>query len=146
MRAWVAIAFLAGCEQTIPIDPSTLVSGPTGSDTALAMICESFGCLDDVPRVYYIGPPGLDCGEGTRFVSPSGNCVLGTQGGNGIAIAMPTPDIAIYDTVIVHEVAHWKWGDGDHSDDRIWGSDFSDTWQPGTRVGDMNIALLDAGF
>jgi hypothetical protein len=140
----MAVAWVLGCEASVPIDRSKLVDGPPGWETAYLFACDEFGEVADRPPIYFYGPASHDCPM--EEVKIAGKCRTGTTGANGILVVLPYDGVPPHETVMVHEIAHWYFGDGDHGDVRIWGEDYKDMWRAGTRVGDVNLALIEMGL
>jgi hypothetical protein len=150
MRIGLAIAtatyLVAGCGQVdVTIDQSKLVEPPPQADAAIASTCAAFG-IASPPQVWFYAPDRERC-DGTTFFY-EGNCYGGLQGANGILMVIPDGDGTASSTPIVHELAHWKWDDGAHANDAIWGG--TGTWldqrSAGYRVGDQYLVLRASGM
>lgn len=132
---WALLLLAVGCGvPPLPLDRSKLVAGPEGAETAAAFVCaelESNPC----PPVYWYGPESMNCNNGGGFIAPSGNCVEGLQGSDGILLGYLYDGQPAHDTSLTHETAHWKFGDEDHRDAALW-----------LRVAELNTALAEMGL
>lgn len=145
----VLVALMGGCYYSgLPaFDPAAIVE-VANSDAAVDVVMGRFGISpSDRPRIVWVGPAGNDCDDGIGFVY-EGECYLGATFDDGIAVAVWRDDMKPSETSLAHELAHWRWGDGGHTDNAIWGHiPGAIIWEgPGTAVGDATQALAAAGL
>jgi hypothetical protein len=146
MRLTVLLVALAGCGMPpLVIDREKLVDGPEGWQEAAVMTCDAFGDAADCPPVYWYGPESMNCWGGRGFRYPGYECVTGYCASDGILVGMTADGMRPSETVMVHEIAHWFFEDGDHSDDRIWGENYHSP-PPESRVGSVTVELQAAGL
>lgn len=148
LRFALVMAIAGGCyyEPALPIDQSKLISGPNRADEAAALTCGAFK-ISTCPRVFWYGPAASDCPNGFLY---DGVCVSGLQGEEGILTFMAWEGMPVSQSALVHELAHYQWGDAGHSNLAIWGPNgWTESVQmrtPGTKVGDQNSSLAGLGM
>jgi hypothetical protein len=148
MARWLfAVLLVVGaCGQAdVQIDEARLVAAPAGTGAAAAQTCAAFG-ISDCPRVWFYAP---DAACGPAAFSYDGECLGGLQGANGILVLLPDGATQASHTSIVHELAHWAWGDHGHTRVEVWGATDPGLWPPASadcRVAEQWTALAAAGL
>lgn len=78
---------------------------------------------------------------------------MGATGSDGILVANAGEDVPPSSTGLTHEIGHWAFGDDEHSCRLgtdclapLWGEDPNQDYEPGTRIGDENLALANLGM
>jgi hypothetical protein len=143
--AALAAVLAVGCAEQLELDQSRLIEGPAGTAEALTLSCAAFG-VDDCPAVYWYAPTPDVCDNGGTMYR--GTCYGGYQAADGILLVLPDFAERPSDTALTHELAHWRWGDADHRLAGIWPTnwEWSGLHEPGSRVGDQNVALASSGL
>lgn len=139
---------VGACAPELEIDQSKLVDGPPNAAEAEAATCAAFG-ISDCPRMFFYADDPVNCPENVNTFPYDGECVGGAQGVNGILMVMPVGATKGSDTPVVHELAHWAWGDTWHKNLAVWGDEPNTAGglrKPGSRVGDQYAALVAAGL
>lgn len=152
MRWPVALAMVAvGCGVApIEVDRSKVVEAPAQAEKAVTHVAAAFG-LAKAPVVYWYRGDA-DCWGGIGF-KYGDRCLMGAHGSDGIIVVNAGDDVPVSSSAITHELAHEAFGDHDHAcrlgsgcQTPVWGADPNQDYEPGTRVGDENAALIALGL
>lgn len=147
LLALLASVLTVGCAATSDVDPARFVEPPAGAAEADAMVVAGYGLADPLPLRWVRG----DCWDGMGF-RWRGGCVFGATFDDLVLVAHPGPGVPVSSTGLAHERAHDRWDDQEHArrqgrvSDPLWGADKNDDYEAGTRVGDMNASLQEAGL